>query len=189
MLQSPDAIDDRTGIFANIIAFLSSLPQGSRPEKWLNDLTITILYGTLPHPPATYLGTPAPIAPTPVPSKSTETLGGGTVQTEAPAANTEGNGLAPAPSALGQAIEPVPVSPQLPYAFRSADGSGNNVLMPNLGKAGMPYARSVQNKHPLPSNTLPDSGLVFDVLLKADDVRLLFSTSFSLIHAYCDSPL
>ena len=42
--------------------------------------------------------------------------------------------------------------------------------MPALGQAGTPYARSVQSKYPLPSNTLPDPGDVFDSLLKARDV-------------------
>ena len=27
--------------------------------------------------------------------------------------------------------------------FRSADGSGNNFLIPDLGKSGLPYAKSV----------------------------------------------
>ena len=56
------------------------------------------------------------------------------------------------------------------YRFRSADGSGNNPVIPWLGKAGLPYARSVQSKHPLPANVLPDPGLVFDTILKARDV-------------------
>jgi hypothetical protein len=48
------------------------------------------------------------------------------------------------------------------YAWRSADGSCNNVNMPDMGKAGTPYARSVQQTHPLPKHELPDAGLVFD---------------------------
>lgn len=52
------------------------------------------------------------------------------------------------------------------YAYRTADGSNYNVLMPTLGMAGTPYARSVPNTHPLPSSFLPDAGLVFDTLLK-----------------------
>lgn len=36
----------------------------------------------------------------------------------------------------------------------------------------MPYARSVQQTHPLPRNTLPDAGLVFDTLLRRDEVNL-----------------
>lgn len=64
------------------------------------------------------------------------------------------------------------VGPQ--FAFRAADGSGNNPHMPELGKAGLPYARSVQGKHPSPPNSLPDPGLVFDTLLKARDVSDFF---------------
>ena len=39
-----------------------------------------------------------------------------------------------------------------------------------MGKAGMPYARSVQQMHPIPRNTLPDAGLVFDTLLRRQKV-------------------
>ncbi|KAH9056259.1 linoleate diol synthase [Lactarius vividus] len=52
------------------------------------------------------------------------------------------------------------------YQYRSVDGSFNNVCDPDMGKAAMPYARSVQQTHPIPRNTLPDAGLVFDTLLK-----------------------
>jgi linoleate 10R-lipoxygenase len=51
--------------------------------------------------------------------------------------------------------------------FRAADGGGNNVWLPDLGRSGMPYARDVESKHPLPANTLPDPGLLFDTLLRA----------------------
>lgn len=40
-----------------------------------------------------------------------------------------------------------------------------------MGKADEPYARSVQQTHPLPLNMLPDAGLVFDTLLKREKVR------------------
>jgi hypothetical protein len=56
------------------------------------------------------------------------------------------------------------------YNFRTADGSFNNIAIPDLGKAGMPYARSVQQAHPLPPSELPDPGLLFDALLKRDGV-------------------
>ncbi|TFY60825.1 hypothetical protein EVJ58_g4902 [Rhodofomes roseus] len=55
------------------------------------------------------------------------------------------------------------------YAFRSADGAHYNVLMPTLGMAGTPYARSVPSTTPLPPQYLPDPGLVFDTLLKRDE--------------------
>ncbi|KAK0467084.1 linoleate diol synthase [Desarmillaria tabescens] len=50
------------------------------------------------------------------------------------------------------------------YKFRKADGSNNNVLASDMGKAGTPYARSVQQTHPLPRRNMPDSGLIFDTL-------------------------
>ena len=109
------------------------------------------MYSTLEHPPATYLGT-GPICP------SKQATKGGVFTT---------NGTADGSSSQEH------LAPRFPYAFRSADGSGNNPLFPNLGKAGMPYARSVQGKHPFAPNTLPDPGEVFDVLLKARDVRSL----------------
>ena len=40
-----------------------------------------------------------------------------------------------------------------------------------MGQANLPYSRSVQQKHPLPQNMLPDPGLIFDTLLKRDKVR------------------
>lgn len=43
-------------------------------------------------------------------------------------------------------------------------------MMPEMGKAGTPYARSVQQAHPLPANELPDAGLLFDTLLRRDKV-------------------
>jgi len=57
------------------------------------------------------------------------------------------------------------------YHFRTADGSNNNPEVPDLGKAGTPYARSVQQSNPLPRNQMPDAGLVFDTLLRREKVR------------------
>ncbi|KAG5644791.1 hypothetical protein DXG03_007612 [Asterophora parasitica] len=46
------------------------------------------------------------------------------------------------------------------HSFRQADGGGNNLEKPDLGRAGTPYARSVQGKAGLPRSSLPDPGLV-----------------------------
>ena len=56
------------------------------------------------------------------------------------------------------------------YAWRSADGSGNNIANPSLGAAGNPYARSVSQFNPLPRHQLPDPGLVFGTLLRRENV-------------------
>lgn len=62
-----------------------------------------------------------------------------------------------------------PSTQNVKYAFRSADGSNYNVLEPNLGRAGLPYARSVPSVNCIPPQYLPDPGLVFDTLLKRDE--------------------
>ncbi|KAH9007629.1 linoleate diol synthase, partial [Lactarius hengduanensis] len=76
------------------------------------------------------------------------------------------------------------------YQYRSVDGSFNNISDPNMGKAAMPYARTVQQTHPIPRNTLPDAGLVFDTLLKRKEFSrhpaglssLMFSFAALVIH-------
>ena len=47
-----------------------------------------------------------------------------------------------------------------------------------MGKAGMPYSRSVQQTHPIPQNELPDANLVFDTLLKRQGVSPIIIPSY-----------
>lgn len=61
------------------------------------------------------------------------------------------------------------------YQWRTADGSNNNVNVPEMGKANTPYARSVQQSHPLPRSSLPDAGLIFDTLLRREKVGNLIN--------------
>ncbi|KAI8589889.1 linoleate diol synthase [Geranomyces variabilis] len=74
--------------------------------------------------------------------------------------------------------------------YHSADGSGNNMWTPDLGKAGTPYARTVQPCKPK-SPSLPDPELVFDQLLRRKGPfkehpsglnRLFFSFATIVIH-------
>ncbi|KAF7590130.1 hypothetical protein BBP40_003243 [Aspergillus hancockii] len=54
------------------------------------------------------------------------------------------------------------------YQYRTPDGSFNNPLQPNLGKAGSPYARNVpklKHMHGVP----PDPALLFDLLMARTD--------------------
>ncbi|KAF8074859.1 linoleate diol synthase [Lyophyllum atratum] len=77
------------------------------------------------------------------------------------------------------------------YAWRTADGSHNNIDLPDMGKAGTPYARSVQQSHPLPKNQLPDPGLLFDTLLRREGFKehpaglssMMFSFAALVIHS------
>lgn len=49
--------------------------------------------------------------------------------------------------------------------YRSADGSNNNTLFPQMGAAGTTYARSVRPTIMAPG-ALPDPGLIFDSVMK-----------------------
>lgn len=76
------------------------------------------------------------------------------------------------------------------YQYRTADGSNNNVDVPDMGKANTPYSRSVQSAHPLPPATMPDAGLLFDTLLRRDEFKphpaglssLMFAFAALVIH-------
>ncbi|EJU03113.1 linoelate diol synthase [Dacryopinax primogenitus] len=76
-------------------------------------------------------------------------------------------------------------------AFRSADGSGNNLLIPSLGAAHTPYARSVTGQHPTTPSLLPDPGLIFDTLLRREERQdhpagvssMLFAFATIIIHS------
>ncbi|CAE6446655.1 unnamed protein product [Rhizoctonia solani] len=59
------------------------------------------------------------------------------------------------------------------YRFRAPDGGNNNLLQPDLGRAGTKYSRSVPQTHPLPPAELPDPELVFECLLKRDKASLV----------------
>ncbi|KAJ7745980.1 heme peroxidase [Mycena metata] len=52
------------------------------------------------------------------------------------------------------------------HAFRRADGGGNNLLNPEIGRAGTPYARCVSGTRTIPTTVWPDPGLVFDTLMR-----------------------
>ncbi|KAN0138081.1 hypothetical protein V8E53_003970 [Lactarius tabidus] len=77
------------------------------------------------------------------------------------------------------------------YQYRTADGSYNNICVPDMGKASTPYARSVQQVNSTSLDTLPDPGLVFDTLLKrrrfqvhpAGCSSLMFSWAALVIHS------
>ncbi|CEL56219.1 prostaglandin-endoperoxide synthase 2 [Rhizoctonia solani AG-1 IB] len=77
--------------------------------------------------------------------------------------------------------------------FREPDGGNNNFAMPDLGRAGTPYARSVSSNTPIPPANLPTPELIFDTLLLRDTEggkphpagvsSLLFSFAVLIIHS------
>jgi hypothetical protein len=67
------------------------------------------------------------------------------------------------------------------YSFRSADGSGNSSLDPEMGKSFTPYSRSCTSTHPLPQSELPEAGLVFDMLIRRDKVCIIRPMPFLVL--------
>jgi linoleate 10R-lipoxygenase len=115
-----------------------------------------IVYKDLPHPPSSYLTNfpiAAPIIPAHLVDKKSESIQAPPVEFE-----IEPRSEASKPLLANQLYAE--------YAYRSNDGSNYNVLLPNMGRAGMPYARSVPAQIATSPSALPDPGLVFDTLLK-----------------------
>ncbi|KAF8677681.1 heme peroxidase [Rhizoctonia solani] len=77
--------------------------------------------------------------------------------------------------------------------FREPDGGNNNLNMPDLGRAGTPYSRTVASITPIPPTNLPTPELIFDTLLRRDTEggiphpagvsSLLFSFAVLIIHS------
>ncbi|GLB40814.1 putative heme peroxidase [Lyophyllum shimeji] len=127
-VTNPTATDDRKGAFATGLGIFARLDPNSDIAKKMNNSLINMLYNTIPHPPASYLG-PA-------------------------------------------------------NCFRQADGGGNNLENPDLGRAGTPYARSVQGKAGLPRTSLPDPGMIFDMILQRKGIVSHSGGMSSLIFAF-----
>lgn len=81
---------------------------------------------------------------------------------------------------------PYPQPAGVRYAYRPADGSYYNPLVPSLGMAGMPYARSVPTGTTVPASHLPDPATVFDSLLRRDQFVTHPGGLSSLFFAFAD---
>ncbi|PFH53338.1 hypothetical protein AMATHDRAFT_187988 [Amanita thiersii Skay4041] len=68
------------------------------------------------------------------------------------------------------------------HTYRQADGAGNSILHPDIGRAGSSYARDVPSKHCFTS--LPEPELVFDTLLKARGQQTHSGGTSSLAYAF-----
>ncbi|SMR63435.1 unnamed protein product [Zymoseptoria tritici ST99CH_3D1] len=66
------------------------------------------------------------------------------------------------------------------WRYRTADGSHNNILYPDLGKSGSYYARSVVPERSPPA-ALPDPGDIFDALFARKGLAKEHPTQFSSI--------
>ena len=105
------------------------------------------MYKDLPHPPSGYLALPAPNRQAPVDGSQLVSVNPSRDPADAYRSNS------------------------VNYAYRSADGSDYNPLLPSMGKAGSPYARSVPSLRCLSTASLPSADLVFEKLLKRDEFK------------------
>ncbi|KAF2105822.1 heme peroxidase, partial [Lophiotrema nucula] len=55
------------------------------------------------------------------------------------------------------------------HQYRTPDGSNHNALFPDLGKAGLPYAKSVQGQRAM-LGAKPDPGDLFDLLMAREEI-------------------
>ncbi|WPH03723.1 Hypothetical protein R9X50_00660600 [Acrodontium crateriforme] len=156
-LTMPDTlIDDRKGNTELLIAILTSLPPNSATGAQLTNKMIDSLWGNLQHPPLSYVGGDVKYR-----VANTEEANDKTnekydkIEFEVP-----GTGIT--------LSEEVPKAPNGMHHYRMPDGSFNNILQPDLGKAGSAYAKSVRSSKRL-HGVRPDAGQLFDLLMARGD--------------------
>ncbi|KAI0508307.1 heme peroxidase [Xylaria bambusicola] len=157
-LKNPgQPLDDKKGTTELLIGILTSLPSTSAARTHLTNKLIDTLWDNLQHPPLSYVG--------------------GDVKYEVVSPETSVNVPKPKPADVIEFKAPdsditlreiVPQAPDGLHHYRMPDGSFNNILQPNLGKAGTPYAKSVRNTKRL-HGVKPDPGLLFDLLMARED--------------------
>lgn len=157
LAQKGEPLDDRKGTTELLIGILTSLPSTSNTRTQLTSKLIDTLWGTLQHPPLSYMGGDVKYE---------------VVNPQQPAAPRDAKPYDSiefkAPDSDVILREQVPQAPDGLHHYRMPDGSYNNILEPNLGRAGTPYAKTVRNTKRL-HGVKPDAGLLFDLLLARDD--------------------
>ncbi|KAL4904048.1 hypothetical protein BDW74DRAFT_155062 [Aspergillus multicolor] len=151
-----EPLDDKKGTTELLINILTSLPSKSNLRSVFTNKLIETLWNNLQHPPQSYSGRDVkydvvdPKEPLPHGRESVNAI-----QFTAPDSNLT-------------VREQIPYAGSGVYQYRTPDGSFNNILEPNLGKAGTQYAKSVS---PLKSlhGVKPDAGLLFDLLMARDE--------------------
>lgn len=140
-----------------MIGVLTSLPSTSNIRTQLTNKLIDTLWSNLQHPPLSYVG--GDVKYEVVNSKESahkcDSEPDNTIEFKAPDSDI-------------MLREYVPLAPDGLHQYRMPDGSFNNILEPNLGRAGTPYAKSVRPAKRL-HGVKPDPGLLFDLLMARDE--------------------
>lgn len=140
-----------------LIGVLTSLPSTSGIRTQLTNKLIDTLWNNLQHPPLSYVGGDVKYEVV----GSSEPTG---MHNPKPYDTIEFT----APDSDIVLREQVPKAPDGVYQYRTPDGSYNNILQPDLGRAGTPYAKTVRTTTRL-HGVKADPGLLFDLLMARDD--------------------
>lgn len=154
-----------------MIGVLTALPSGSNTRNQLTNKLIDTLWGSLQHPPLSYVGGDVKYEVV----KSEEQMA--KEEEEEEEAEKSGKKKPDDEDAITfqspdfpeiTLREHLPLPPDGLHHYRMPDGSFNNILEPNLGAAGTPYAKTVRTEKRLHA-VKPDAGLLFDLLMARDD--------------------
>ncbi|KAI1214921.1 heme peroxidase [Annulohypoxylon truncatum] len=159
-LVSKGPLDDKKGNTELLIGILTSLPSDSDIRTQLTNTLIDTLWDNLQHPPLSYLGGDVKY----------EVVNSQESQNSNP--KTYDSIEFKVPDSDVTLREHVPQAPDGLHHYRTPDGSYNNPIQPNLGRAGAPYAKTVRNTKRL-HGVKPDPGLLFDLLMARDDQHFI----------------
>ncbi|KAI1650500.1 heme peroxidase [Daldinia loculata] len=159
LVQVGQPLDDKKGNTELLIGILTALPSTSNARVQLTNKLIDTLWDNLQHPPLSYLGGDVRYE---VVGSSKSSSSQNTVPKPGDAIEFK------APDSDVILREQIPLAPDGLHHYRTPDGSYNNPIQPNLGRAGAPYAKSVRNTKRL-AGVRPDPGLLFDLLMARDD--------------------
>ncbi|KAF4461846.1 hypothetical protein FALBO_11355 [Fusarium albosuccineum] len=157
LLSKGVPLDDKKGTTEILIGILTALPRESKARTALTNKLIDTLWGNLQHPPLSYVGGDVKyeVVNSDKPAHKHNCDVYDTIEFKAPDSDI-------------MLREQVPQAPDGLHQYRMPDGSFNNILEPNLGRAGTPYAKSVRTEKRL-HGVKPDPGLLFDLLMARDD--------------------
>jgi linoleate 10R-lipoxygenase len=157
LFEKGEPLDDRKGTTEVLIGILTSLPSTSSTRAKLTNKLIDTLWDNLQHPPLSYMGGDVKyeVVNSKEPTAANQPKPSDAIEFKAPDSDII-------------LREQVPQAPDGLHHYRMPDGSYNNILEPNLGRAGTPYAKTVRNTKRL-HGVKPDPGLLFDLLFARDE--------------------
>ena len=165
LVKKGEPLDDKKATTEQLIEILTLLPAESQLRTDLTNTLIDTLWDNLQHPPLSYLGGD-------VNYQTNEEI---KQAKDGKIGSTQTNSLKPESIEFVSPVNPniklvetVPTPPNAVLQYRTPDGSYNNILNPDLGRAGTPYAKSVRSEKRL-AGVKPDAGLLFDLLMARGD--------------------